>query len=117
VTEIYHRITTPIRSARAGCPLIATLGAEGLTNRTIAGQLLLGPRTVDHHPDKVFTKLGIASPRELVRNVPMAGPVRSAAAADTEPTASRPSTVPTGVWRNVTRSPRFGAEALTVTRA
>jgi DDE family transposase/regulatory LuxR family protein len=40
--------------------------AEGLTNRGIAGQLFVSPRTVDHHLHKVFTKLGIASRTELL---------------------------------------------------
>jgi DNA-binding CsgD family transcriptional regulator len=47
---------------------IASLVAEGLTNRDIAAHLFLSPRTIDYHLRKVFTKLGIASRTELVRD-------------------------------------------------
>ena len=46
---------------------IATLVADGLTNRDIAAHLYLSPRTIDYHLRKVFSKLGIASRSELVR--------------------------------------------------
>jgi DNA-binding NarL/FixJ family response regulator len=47
---------------------IAGLVAGGLTNRDIAAQLYLSPRTVDYHLRKIFTKLGIASRAELIRD-------------------------------------------------
>jgi DNA-binding CsgD family transcriptional regulator len=49
---------------------IAGLVAEGLTNREVAVQLFLSPRTIEYHLRKVFSKLGIASRSELVRRGP-----------------------------------------------
>jgi DNA-binding CsgD family transcriptional regulator len=46
---------------------IVELVATGATNREIAAQLVLSPRTVDHHLRQVFAKLGISSRADLIR--------------------------------------------------
>jgi DNA-binding NarL/FixJ family response regulator len=40
---------------------IATLAAEGLTNKQIGEQLFLSPRTVGAHLYQLFPKLGVTS--------------------------------------------------------
>ena len=44
---------------------IATMVGQGLTNKEVAAQLYLSPRTIDAHMRNVFAKLGISSRREL----------------------------------------------------
>jgi DNA-binding CsgD family transcriptional regulator len=44
---------------------IARMVGQGLTNKEVAAQLYLSPRTIDAHLRGVFAKLGISSRREL----------------------------------------------------
>ncbi|MGW5750263.1 helix-turn-helix transcriptional regulator [Nocardia rhamnosiphila] len=46
---------------------IAGAVASGASNREIAAEMFLSPRTVDYHLRKIFTKLGLHSRTELVR--------------------------------------------------
>jgi DNA-binding CsgD family transcriptional regulator len=46
---------------------VARLAAQGLSNRDIAAQLFLSPRTVGYHLYKAYPKLGVASRYELTR--------------------------------------------------
>jgi DNA-binding CsgD family transcriptional regulator len=47
---------------------IARLVAEGSSNKEVAAQLFLSPRTVEYHLRKIFMKLGISSRSELIRH-------------------------------------------------
>ncbi|MEU0479163.1 AAA family ATPase [Streptosporangium sp. NPDC006013] len=58
---------------------VARLAAERLTNREIAAQLLISPRTVGHHLANVYPKLGIASRADLAR-IDFAGDLRLSSA-------------------------------------
>lgn len=44
---------------------VARYVADGLSNKAIAAQLFLSPRTIDSHLRRVFAKLGITSRTEL----------------------------------------------------
>jgi DNA-binding CsgD family transcriptional regulator len=45
----------------------AQLAGQGLSNKDIAAQLWISPRTVAFHLRNVFTKTGISSRAELMR--------------------------------------------------
>lgn len=44
---------------------VAVFVAQGMTNREVAAQLFLSPRTIDYHLRSIFNKLGITSRTEL----------------------------------------------------
>ncbi|MFE5340702.1 AAA family ATPase [Isoptericola sp. NPDC056578] len=52
---------------------IAALAADGMSNPRIGAELFLSPHTVEWHLRKVYTKLGIASRRELSRALGRSG--------------------------------------------
>ena len=61
--------TTPITPPAAGLTSreweIAGLVAEGLSNREIAGRLVISKRTVDAHIEHIYGKLGVSSRVQL----------------------------------------------------
>ena len=57
---------------------IARFVAEGLTNKEVAAQLFLSPRTIDAHLRNVFSKLGITSRTQLAR-LPIGEPAQAEA--------------------------------------
>ena len=46
---------------------VARFVADGLSNKEVAAQLMLSPRTIDAHLRSIFSKLGITSRTELAR--------------------------------------------------
>jgi DNA-binding NarL/FixJ family response regulator len=54
---------------------IARLVGAGNSNKDVATQLFLSPRTVEYHLAKVFTKLGISSRADLIRQSAVLEPV------------------------------------------
>jgi len=56
---------TPTAHLTAGEARIAELVAEGASNRDVALELHLSPRTVEYHLAKVYVKLGISSRAQL----------------------------------------------------
>ncbi|TCN54835.1 regulatory LuxR family protein [Rhodococcus sp. SMB37] len=59
--------TAPNRAAQNTSPLtkrefeIARLVADGMSNRAIADKLVISPRTVDGHVERILAKLGVTS--------------------------------------------------------
>ncbi|HTW41158.1 MAG TPA: AAA family ATPase [Solirubrobacteraceae bacterium] len=53
---------------------VSELAASGMTNAQIGAALHLSPKTVGHHLQHVYAKLGIGSRRELIRRAPQQRP-------------------------------------------
>jgi DNA-binding CsgD family transcriptional regulator len=56
---------TPTAQLTAGESRIAELVAKGASNREVALEFHLSPRTVEYHLAKVYVKLGISSRAQL----------------------------------------------------
>ena len=54
---------------------VLSLVANGFTNREIAGQLRLSPKTVNRHVENIFGKLGVSSRAAAVARALKAGPI------------------------------------------
>lgn len=81
--DIFERLGTPLWTAKADAELarlglrrrtqglseteqrVSALAAEGLTNRAIAAQLFISPKTVQAHLTRVYAQLGIHSRAQL----------------------------------------------------
>jgi DNA-binding CsgD family transcriptional regulator len=60
-----RRDVTTVTQLTAQERQVAGLVRQGLSNRDVAAQLFLSPRTVDFHLRNVFSKLGLSSRAEL----------------------------------------------------
>ena len=49
---------------------MARLVASGKTNREVAAELMLSPKTVEYHLGNVYSKLGVHSRTQLVLRLP-----------------------------------------------
>jgi DNA-binding NarL/FixJ family response regulator len=67
---------------------VAQFVSQGLSNKEVAAQLFLSPRTIEYHLRKVFMKLGISSRAELIRDAPEGQPL--VATNDQSMVSSRP---------------------------
>ncbi|MDX2543557.1 LuxR C-terminal-related transcriptional regulator [Streptomyces sp. WI04-05B] len=70
-TETGARTTRPDAATASESPLtrreeqVAALVALGMTNRRIAAELVLSPRTIDSHVDRILTKLSFSSRAQI----------------------------------------------------